>query len=99
MAQPRLTVRDYHVGWIRAIAVECAVVSSQERRSGGVLQYDYGKTIQNRQFEVTGSLDKSSRLMLQALQKLSVQHERRGHAIAQTIELMTNKSARLRTRY
>ncbi|KIW95901.1 uncharacterized protein Z519_02966 [Cladophialophora bantiana CBS 173.52] len=174
MAQPRLTVRDYHVGWICAIDIECGVacelldeeladpigipeddeninvwssptsqichrlppqgrrgaasaahvardmhrslpairirlmdgiaggaptkkhdirlgdvvVSSPDRRSGGVMQYGHGKTIQNRQFKVTGSLDRPSSLVLHALQKFSVQHERRSHAIAQTIELM-----------
>ncbi|KAL5001352.1 hypothetical protein BDV10DRAFT_182585 [Aspergillus recurvatus] len=43
------------------------VVSRPYGSSGGVVQYDYGKTIRGRQFEHTGTLDKPPQVLLTAV--------------------------------
>jgi nucleoside phosphorylase len=75
------------------------VVSSPVKRTGGVIHYDFGKAIQDKQFERTGSLDAPPSYLLAALNKLSVLHERNGHGIAQAIEKMVARNPRLKNKY
>ncbi|PGH01143.1 hypothetical protein AJ79_08014 [Helicocarpus griseus UAMH5409] len=51
------------------------VVSKPTRDFGGVIQYDYGKTIQEGQFERTGVLNKPPTILLTALSRLRAAHE------------------------
>jgi nucleoside phosphorylase len=75
------------------------VVSTPVRRAGGVIHYDHGKAIQDRKFEPTGSLNQPPSVLLNAIQKVSTRHLRKGHKIAQTIDEMTRKSPRLAKTY
>ena len=75
------------------------VVSTPARLSGGVIQYDHGKAIQNRSFELTGMLDKPPIVLLNAMQKLHARHERWGHNITQTINTMMMNAPRLAKTY
>jgi nucleoside phosphorylase len=75
------------------------VVSSPVGRTGGVIHYEFGKTIQDKKFERTGSLDAPPPFLLAALSKVSSLHERKGHGIAESIRKMVTQNPRLRQKY
>ena len=72
------------------------VVSSPDRQVGGVLHYKFGREIQNREFELTGSLASPPAKLLSALNQLSAQHVEEGHRIAESIEQMVTRVPNLR---
>ena len=76
-----------------------AVVSSPDRQVGGVLHYKFGREIQNREFELTGSLASPPAILLSALNQLSAQHVEEGHRIAQSIEQMVTRVPNLRDHF
>ncbi|KAG9259042.1 uncharacterized protein F5Z01DRAFT_678895 [Emericellopsis atlantica] len=61
------------------------VVSIPDGADGAVLQYDFGKTIQGKQFKMTGHLDQPPTLLLSAVQTLDIEHSIHGHSIDDTI--------------
>lgn len=75
------------------------VVSTPVGQRGGVIHYEFGKAIQNKTFESTGSLDAPPPVLLQALQKLEALHVRRGHQIRSTVDAMVEGNPRLRKTY
>ena len=75
------------------------VVSAPTPRHGGVLQYDYGKAIQNQEFDETGHLAAPPQALLSALSYLSAQHKRKGHQIAEAVSDMLAKNERLLHHY
>src|SRR5271156_2463104 len=75
------------------------VVSSPVGQTGGVIHYEFGKTIQNKKFERTGSLDAPPRMLLTALQRIEANHERFGHQIAQSVVNMVQRNPRLKRKY
>ncbi|KAI3336945.1 hypothetical protein HD806DRAFT_23229 [Xylariaceae sp. AK1471] len=75
------------------------VVSSPGYGTGGVLQYDYGRTIQGGKFETTGHLNQPPQLLLTALSTLKAQYSRKGHEIDKAIQTICKNSPRLRSRY
>lgn len=75
------------------------VVSAVGNGTGGVYQYDYGKTIQNQTFEHTGHLDQPPMLLRTALNGLRSTYESDGHQIEQIIETILEKKPRLRKTY
>lgn len=50
------------------------VVSTPTASGAGVIQYDHGKTIQNGKFEITGQLNRSPTVLLNAISKLRAKH-------------------------
>jgi nucleoside phosphorylase len=50
------------------------VVSKPTRDSGGVIQYDYGKTVTGGRFERTGILNKPPAVLLTAVSRLQAEH-------------------------
>ncbi|RAH73770.1 uncharacterized protein BO66DRAFT_408681 [Aspergillus aculeatinus CBS 121060] len=50
------------------------VVSQPTRDYGGIVQYDYGKTLSNNRFERTGMLNKPPSVLLTAVSKLQAEH-------------------------
>jgi len=84
---------------IHDIRLGDVVVSSPTGRTGGVIHYEFGKTIQDKTFERTGSLSPPPTVLLNALQKLSSLHERRGHRIAETVNQMISHNSRLKKNY
>lgn len=50
------------------------VVSKPTRDSGGVIQYDYGKTVTGGRFERTGVLNKPPPVLLTAISRLQAEH-------------------------
>ncbi|KAI0479765.1 ankyrin repeat-containing domain protein [Xylaria cf. heliscus] len=75
------------------------VVSSPGPATGGVLQYDYGKTVQGGNFIMTGYLNKPPQLFLTALSQLKAQYRRKGHEIDKTIQSVCERNSRLRPEY
>lgn len=75
------------------------VVSSPIGKTGGVIHYEFGKTVQNQRLERTGALDAPPVMLLTALSVIDARHERKGHRIAKTIGGMVDKNPRLRKKY
>jgi nucleoside phosphorylase len=75
------------------------VVSSPVGRTGGVIHYEFGKTIQNQKFERTGSLDAPPPMLLTALNTIGTRHERKGHHIAESVNEIIARNPRLRKKY
>jgi nucleoside phosphorylase len=74
------------------------VVGCPTSASGGVMNYQYGKSIQGRQFARTGVLTPPPRVLLSALNNLIARHERNGHKIQDTINRITS-NPRLTAKY
>ncbi|KAI2614967.1 putative multiple ankyrin repeats single kh domain protein [Hypoxylon sp. NC1633] len=75
------------------------VVSSAGYNNGGVIQYDYGATVQNKAFSITGFLNQPPTLMLGAIQHLKAQHTRKGHQFEDTIAKILHNNPRLQDKY
>jgi len=75
------------------------VISSPVGRTGGVIHYEFGKTIQNQKFERTGALDAPPPMLLMALSTIGARHERKGHHIAESVNEMVERNSRLRKKY
>ncbi|KAF2807352.1 purine and uridine phosphorylase [Mytilinidion resinicola] len=75
------------------------VVSAPRDGKGGVLQYDYGKTIQNQSFQCTGFLNQPPTLLRTAVTGIKAQYESDGHTLEEAIESVLEKKPRLRKKY
>ncbi|KAI1318348.1 hypothetical protein F5Y16DRAFT_135141 [Xylariaceae sp. FL0255] len=75
------------------------VVASPGYANGGVLQYDYGMTVQNSEFRTTGYLNQPPLFMLNAISALKAEYEADGHTIDMAIQSVLETKRRLRTKY
>lgn len=75
------------------------VVSTPRDGMGGVLQYDFGKTIQKKAFQRTGFLDQPPTVLRAAVSGLTAQYERKGHQLDQAVENVLINNRRLRSKY
>ncbi|KAM0322092.1 hypothetical protein ACHAQA_009721 [Verticillium albo-atrum] len=75
---PRLPEHDVRLGDV--------VVSSAAGGNGGVLQYDFGKTIQNQSFQHTGFLNQSPPVLRTAISALKGKYELRGHQLHKDVD-------------
>ncbi|KAF3763163.1 hypothetical protein M406DRAFT_108504 [Cryphonectria parasitica EP155] len=75
------------------------VVSSTGHASGGVFQYDYGKTLQDEEFITTGHLNQPPQFILATITTLKARYESNGHGIEETINNILKKKPRLRAKY
>lgn len=75
------------------------VVSSPSNGTGGVFQYDYGKTIQNQNFHPTGFLNQPPASLRTAVNDLKAQYKRKGHGIVAAINEILQKSPRIEEEY
>jgi len=57
------------------------VISEPTERSGGVIQYDFGKTVQEGRFVKIGSLNKPPNVLLTAIADLQSKHKMEGHEL------------------
>ena len=73
------------------------VVGTPSGRLSGVVQYDRGKMVQNREFVPTGHLNAPPTILLTAVSRLSAQQTRYGNRIAKMVSNMILRSPRLRT--
>lgn len=75
------------------------VVSSPQNGLGGVYQYDFGKTIQERAFKPTGFLNQPPKAVRAGVSGLRALYEEQGHAFATSIEDIFQKCPMLRGKY
>jgi nucleoside phosphorylase len=71
------------------------VVSQPTGAFGGVIQYDFGKTIQEGKFTRTGALNKPPGVLLTALASLQSKHIRQSHELSTHISEMTRRYPRM----
>ena len=71
------------------------VVGSPVGRTGGVIQYEFGKTIQDQKFERTGALNAPPTMLLTALNVVEAHHQRKGHQIAGSVNGIIKRNQRL----
>ncbi|KLO93455.1 Uncharacterized protein LW94_6370 [Fusarium fujikuroi] len=62
------------------------VVGSPGPSTGGIFQYDYGKTIQESNFVITRHLNQPPQFLLTALSSIKGQYMRRGHNLENAID-------------
>ncbi|KAF3140311.1 hypothetical protein TWF703_003184 [Orbilia oligospora] len=70
------------------------VVSKPRGTSSGVIQYDYGKAVENGQLIMDGSLNKPPKTLLTAMSSLEADHLRRGNGISGHIRSGSSLSRR-----
>ncbi|KAK4078540.1 uncharacterized protein Triagg1_2871 [Trichoderma aggressivum f. europaeum] len=76
------------------------VVSAPKDGSSGLLQYDFGKNIQDQSYlTTTGFLNQPPIALRTALAGLQAQYERRGHRLEQAVNSVLEKNRRLRRQY
>ncbi|RDW63402.1 hypothetical protein BP6252_10947 [Coleophoma cylindrospora] len=75
------------------------VVSVPRDGNGGVFQYDFGKTIQNRSFQNTAFLNQPPTVLRSAVAGLRTQYESDGHQIEETINAFLKTKPRLQQKY
>ncbi|PKK46687.1 hypothetical protein CI102_10605, partial [Trichoderma harzianum] len=67
--------------------------------TGGVIQFDFGKTIQGQEFQETGFLDQPPTLLRTAVGGLMAQYESDGNQIKESVNSAIAKKPRLRRKY
>ena len=63
---------------------------------GGVLQYDFGKTVQNRSFQMTGFLNQVPILLHTTVSDLQARHKARGTSIGRDVDAALERNLRLK---
>ena len=75
------------------------VVSKPTGKSGGVIQYDLGKTVQEGKLIRMGSLNKASESLLKAVANLEARHMMENHELEKYILEMVEKYPRMKTQF
>ncbi|EHK19737.1 uncharacterized protein TRIVIDRAFT_132539, partial [Trichoderma virens Gv29-8] len=75
------------------------IVSAPRNGQGGVIQYDFGKTIQSQAFQSTRFLDQPPTLLRGAVHGLKAQYEIEGHRFQETINNVLEQMPRLQKKY
>jgi nucleoside phosphorylase len=75
------------------------VVSSPRDGKGGVIQYDFGKSIQDQRFLETGFLNQPPTVLRSAVAALRTGYEADGHRLEDDIRGVLQKRPRLRKKY
>ncbi|GFG17472.1 probable serine/threonine-protein kinase PkwA [Aspergillus lentulus] len=75
------------------------VVSVPYNGRGGVVQYDFGKTIQGQSFQPTGFLDQPPTVLRVAVNGLRSRYEMDGHRLEEAVNKVLVRKPRLRKRY
>ncbi|KAM0544534.1 hypothetical protein ACHAPJ_011751 [Fusarium lateritium] len=75
------------------------VVSASRNGNGAVLQYDFGKTVQQQRFRTTGYLNLPPVPLRTAMSGLKAQYEIDGHDIEETINRILEKKPRLARKF
>ncbi|KAI0857364.1 quinon protein alcohol dehydrogenase-like superfamily [Xylaria cubensis] len=75
------------------------VVSTPTNGKGGVMQYDMGKDIQDKGFQISGYLDQPPRVLRTAVQDLQTEYTIDGHQLEQSIRMVLQGKPRIRKKY
>ncbi|KAK7219185.1 hypothetical protein V2G26_007188 [Clonostachys chloroleuca] len=81
------------------IRLRDVMVSASGNRKGGVFQYDFGKAIQDQNFQETGFLNQPPPILRAAVNGLIAQYEGEGHQFEESINGIFKKKPRLRKKY
>ncbi|KAF4446712.1 vps9-ankyrin repeat-containing protein [Fusarium austroafricanum] len=87
---PRLPAHDIRLG---------DVVSIPNMGYGDVFQFDYGKSIQERKYVHTRSLNQHPQALLIALTGLKMRHEINGNGLVEAVERVLKKKLKMERRY
>lgn len=75
------------------------VVSASRGGQGAVFQNDFGKSIQDQDFQHTRLLDQPPHILRAAVTGIQTQYQRKGHQLEEAITRKLNKNWRLRREY
>ncbi|KLO80962.1 Uncharacterized protein LW93_9210 [Fusarium fujikuroi] len=75
------------------------VVSASNDGKTGILQYDFGKTIQGRAFKQTGIANQAPAILRAAVNGLMAQYERKGNDIRENVDKVLQENKRLKKKY
>ena len=75
------------------------VISAPRDGKGGVLQYDFGKTIQDQDFQITGFLNQPPMFLRTAINGLRANYKMEGHQLKEAIVEKLEKRRRLQKEY
>ncbi|OQE16196.1 hypothetical protein PENSTE_c025G10455 [Penicillium steckii] len=75
------------------------VVSTPGNGRSGVVQYDFGKSVQGKGFQVTGFLAQPPTILRTAVSGLQAKYEMEGHQLKEEVEGVLRKWSRLRRKY
>ncbi|UKZ80988.1 hypothetical protein TrVFT333_008755 [Trichoderma virens FT-333] len=75
------------------------VVSTPGGGNGGVYQYDFGKTVQERDFIETGFLNQPPVVLRTALQALKTHYQLDGHTLVDKVDKILQGKPRLRSKF
>ena len=75
------------------------VVSAPRNGHGGIFQYDFGKTIQDKKFQTVGFLNQPPELLRAAVADIKAEYELEGHQLDTAIDAALNQRPRLRQNY
>lgn len=71
------------------------VVSAPSNGEGGVFQYDFGKTIQEKAFQYTRFLDQPPTVLRTAIAGIKAQYKRKGHRLNEVVASVLQANPRL----
>ena len=80
---------------IHNIRLGDVVISKPDKTSGGVVQYDFGKTKQEGRFERTGSLNSPPQVLLNAVSNLQAEHDLEDSKVPIYLKDMVSKYPKL----
>ncbi|OAR01571.1 hypothetical protein LLEC1_07590 [Akanthomyces lecanii] len=75
------------------------VVSAPRDGHGGVFQYDFGKTVQNKKLQTVSFLNQPPELLRAALTDIQTEYEMEGHKLQEMIDTALHQRPRLRQNY
>ncbi|CAG7990576.1 unnamed protein product [Penicillium salamii] len=75
------------------------VVSKPTTNFGGVIQYDYGKTVAGGRFERTGVLNKPPPVLLTAVSKLQAEHELQPSRMSALLSEAVDRNPKMRDKF
>lgn len=85
---------------IQDIRLGDVVISLHSKSSEAVIQYDFGKSIQNQEFiRAGGQLNKPPGIVLNAVSMLQGQHARKGHRICELLSKMLANNPRMEKKF
>ncbi|KAH8585404.1 nucleoside phosphorylase domain-containing protein [Bisporella sp. PMI_857] len=85
---------------IKDIRLGDVVISLHSKSAEAVVQYDFGKSVQEKEFIHTGGkLNKPPNIVLNAVAMLKGQHERKGHKIRELLSKMVSENPRMATKF
>ncbi|KAK2811246.1 hypothetical protein FQN50_002343 [Emmonsiellopsis sp. PD_5] len=75
------------------------VVSAPRDGDTGVFQYDFGKTIQDQEFQYTRTLNQPPTVLRSAVAGIRAQYKRKGHQLQPTIDAILSRNSKLRDEF